>query len=91
VTRILLLTCLLILGWVPAAHADTSWWNQDFSFRKGTTAWNDLLEGDIDFKAVHAALSDIGYKGTATVELKGGNAEYLKDVNQRFEKILSGV
>jgi len=64
---------------------------KDFSFRKGTTAWNDLLEGDIDFKAVHAALSDIGYEGTATVELKGGNAEYLKDVNQRFEKILSGV
>ena len=36
-TRILLLTCLLILGWVPAAHADTSWWNQDFSFRKAIT------------------------------------------------------
>jgi L-ribulose-5-phosphate 3-epimerase len=64
---------------------------KDFSFRKGTTAWNDLLEGDIDFKAVHAALADIGYQGSATVELRNGNAEYLKDVNQRFEKILSGV
>jgi len=49
------------------------------------------MEGEIDFKAVHAALADIGYKGSATVELNGGDAAYLKDVNQRFEKILSGA
>ena len=64
---------------------------KDFSYRKGVTAWTDLLDGDIDFKAVHAALADIGYQGSATVELKGGNGDYLKDVNQRFEKILSGA
>jgi L-ribulose-5-phosphate 3-epimerase len=64
---------------------------KDFSFRKSVTSFDNLLEGDIDWKAIHAALADIGYQGTASVELKGGNLEYLKDVNQRFEKILSGV
>jgi hexulose-6-phosphate isomerase len=64
---------------------------KDFSFRKSQAAFPNLLEGDIDFKAVHAALGEIGYKGSATVELGGGDAAYLKDVNQRFEKILSGI
>jgi hexulose-6-phosphate isomerase len=64
---------------------------KDFAFRKGVTEWTPLLEGQIDFKAVHAALAEIGYQGTATVELSGGNSEYLKEVNRRFEKILSGA
>ena len=46
-TRILLLTCLLILGWVPAAHADTSWWNQDFSFRKAITIDTTAKGGNV--------------------------------------------
>lgn len=64
---------------------------KDFSFRKSVASFTNLLDGDIDFKAVHAAIADIGYKGSATVELRGGDAAYLKDVNSRFEKILSGV
>lgn len=64
---------------------------KDFSFRKSVASFTNLLEGDIDFKAVHAALADVGYRGSATVELRNGDLEYLKDVNQRFEKILSGV
>jgi hexulose-6-phosphate isomerase len=63
---------------------------KDFSFRKRVAEFTPLLEGDIDFKAVHAALSDIGYQGVATVELSGGDAAYLKEVNNRFEKILVG-
>ena len=63
---------------------------KDFSFRKRVPDSPPLLEGDIDFKAVHAALADIGYQGTATVELNGGDAAYLKEVNTRFEKILAG-
>jgi hexulose-6-phosphate isomerase len=68
---------------------------KDFSFkndpaiRKRVPDFVPLLEGEIDWKAVHAALVDIGYRGTATVELNGGNAEYLKEVNRRFEQILS--
>ncbi|MBS1857754.1 MAG: sugar phosphate isomerase/epimerase [Acidobacteria bacterium] len=63
---------------------------KDFSFRKRVAEFTPLLEGDIDFKAVHAALVDIGYRGTATVELSGGDGAYLKEVNNRFEKILAG-
>jgi L-ribulose-5-phosphate 3-epimerase len=70
---------------------------KDFAFkndpaiRKRVPSFTPLLEGEIDWSAVHAALADIGYKGDATVELPGGDAEYLKEVNRRFEKILSGV
>ena len=63
---------------------------KDFSFRKRMAEFTPLLEGDIDFKAVHAALAEIGYKGTATVELNGGDGAYLKEVNNRFEKIFVG-
>jgi hexulose-6-phosphate isomerase len=63
---------------------------KDFSFKKQVAAFPPLLEGDIDWKAVHAALAEIGYRGTATVELNGGDGDYLAEVNRRFEKILSG-
>ena len=53
--------------------------------------WWVVLEGEIDWRAVHSALAEIGYKGTATVELSPGNAEYLKEVNHRFDRILNGV
>jgi hexulose-6-phosphate isomerase len=63
---------------------------KDFAFRKRVAEFTPLLEGEIDWKTVHAALADIGYKGTATVELPAGDAAYLKEVNTRFEKILAG-
>ena len=63
---------------------------KDFSFKKRMAEFTPLLEGEIDFKAVHAALTEIGYQGTATVELSGGDGPYLKEVNARFEKILAG-
>ena len=63
---------------------------KDFAFKKRLAEFTPLLEGEIDWRAVHAALADIGYQGTATVELSGGDAAYLKEVNARFEKILNG-
>ncbi len=70
---------------------------KDFSFRnnpqvkKRVADFVNLRDGDIDWKAVHAALGEIGYKGDATVELAGGNAEYLKDVSHRVDLILEGA
>lgn len=70
---------------------------KDFTFRdnkqigKTVADWVNLRDGDVDWKAVHAALAAIGYKGDATVELEGGDAKYLKDVNRRFEMILQGA
>ncbi len=63
---------------------------KDFSFRQREAKWVALGEGDIDWKAIYQALADIGYQGTATVELDGGDAAYLSEVNRRFEKILMG-
>lgn len=64
---------------------------KDFSFRNMVAKWEPLLQGDIQWGAVHDALREIGYAGTATVELPGGDAAYLRDVNQRFERILRGA
>ena len=64
---------------------------KDFSFKKRTAEFTALLEGEIDWRAVHAALADIGYQGVATVELAGGDAAYLKEVSRRFDRILDGT
>jgi L-ribulose-5-phosphate 3-epimerase len=63
---------------------------KDFSWRKLVAKWVPLGEGDIDWHAIYAALNDIGYRGTATVELPGGNAGYLKEVCRRLNGILNG-
>ena len=63
---------------------------KDFSFKKSVAEFTPLLEGAIDWRAVHDALADIGFQGTGTVELSGGDLAYLKEVNARFEKILAG-
>ena len=63
---------------------------KDFKFEKNVASWMPLKEGAIDWRAVYAALGEINYKGTATVELPGGDGAYLKEVNRRFEQILSG-
>ena len=63
---------------------------KDFYFRKAETKWVNLGEGDLQWKQIYAALADIGYNGTATVELSGGDGVYLKDVSARLGRILSG-
>lgn len=68
---------------------------KDFSFRrdpqlKKTVAdWPNLLDGDLNWKEIHAALLEIKYRGDATVELSGGDAAYLKDMSQRVDRILT--
>lgn len=65
---------------------------KDFRFPQRRTAeWVNLKEGEIDWKAIHAALTEIGYKGTATVELADGDLEYLRDVARRVDSILSAA
>ncbi|MBM3784309.1 MAG: sugar phosphate isomerase/epimerase [Acidobacteria bacterium] len=50
----------------------------------------NLRDGDLDWKEVHKAFTEIGYKGYATVELSGGDAKYLRDVAARVDMILNG-
>ena len=65
---------------------------KDFKFEKREVAeWVPLREGEIKWPEVYKALAEIGYTGSATVELNGGDAAYLKEVNRRFDLILTGA
>jgi hexulose-6-phosphate isomerase len=64
---------------------------KDFKFKSRVAEFTDLFDGEIDWKEVHAALSEIGYKGPATVELRGGDAAYLAEVSKRLDRILEGA
>ena len=50
----------------------------------------NLRDGDIDWKDVHKAFTEIGYKGFATVELARGDEKYLRDLSGRVDMILNG-
>jgi hexulose-6-phosphate isomerase len=65
---------------------------KDFKFQKREVAeWVPLREGEINWPEVYKALAEIGYTGSATVELNEGNEAYLREVNKRFDLILSGA
>ena len=63
---------------------------KDFRFRKRVAEFVNLGEGDVNWPAVYRSLAEIGYRGPATVELPGGDAEYLRDVSRRVDRILEG-
>ena len=64
---------------------------KDFKFQHEVAKWVPLREGEINWPEVYKALAEIGYVGSATVELEGGNKDYLAEVNRRFDLILSGA
>jgi hexulose-6-phosphate isomerase len=64
---------------------------KDFRFPKRVAEFVPLREGEIDWKDIHKALTEIGYKGAATVELSGGDKEYLAEVSRRVDLILTGA
>jgi len=69
---------------------------KDFRFQRGQGGKSEaefvnLRDGQIDWKAVYAALHEIGYRGSATVELAGGDLAYLTDVSRRVDMILEGA
>jgi hexulose-6-phosphate isomerase len=64
---------------------------KDFRFANRKAEFVNLLDGEVDWREVHRALSEIGWSGYATVELAKGDAAYLKDVAQRVDRILSGA
>lgn len=64
---------------------------KDFRFKNMKADFVNLREGDVDWKEVYKALVEVGYRGTATVELEGGDLPYLKDVSRRVDLILTGT
>jgi L-ribulose-5-phosphate 3-epimerase len=71
-------------------HIKDFYFREDPATEKRLAAWVPLGEGDIDWKAIYLALEQIGFHGTATVELPGGDAAYLKEVCRRLNLILTG-
>ncbi len=45
-------------------------------------------DGDVDWKAVKAALMETGFSGWSTAEVNGGDRDRLADIAQRMERVL---
>lgn len=58
-------------------------------FKRHGYQWKNLLDGDVNWKEVLAALKETGYSGYLTPELDRGGEKYLKDLNGRIDKIIS--
>jgi L-ribulose-5-phosphate 3-epimerase len=63
---------------------------KDFKRKEDGYEWVNLGEGDVDWAEVRTALKEIGFSGSATVELDAGDEAYLRDVSQRVDKLLLG-
>jgi L-ribulose-5-phosphate 3-epimerase len=63
---------------------------KDFKRKEDGYAWVNLGDGDVDWPAVREAFADIGYSGSAIVELHGGDEAYLRDVSRRVDRLLLG-
>jgi hexulose-6-phosphate isomerase len=64
---------------------------KDFRFRNRQAEFVPLREGEINWPEVHKALAEIGYRGTATVEVRGGGEAELREISKRVDLILEGV
>jgi hexulose-6-phosphate isomerase len=64
---------------------------KDFKFEHNVAKWTPLREGAVNWPEVYKALSEIGYSGSATLELEHGDEAYLREVSRRFDLILTGA
>jgi len=55
--------------------------------RKGSQV--ELLEGDCDWPTVMKALDEAGFRGWAIAEVPGGDAERLKFLAERMDRVLA--
>ncbi len=63
---------------------------KDFKRTNDGYKWVNLGEGDIDWAEVRKAFGEIGYSGSATTELEGGDEAYLRDVSKRVDRLVLG-
>jgi len=63
---------------------------KDFKRKEGGYDWVNLGDGDVDWPAVRAAFTAIGYSGSVIAELEQGDAAYLGDVSRRIDRLLLG-
>lgn len=63
---------------------------KDFKRKEDGYEWVNLGDGDVDWPEVRKALAEIGFAGSATVELDDGDEAYLRDVSKRVDRLLLG-
>jgi L-ribulose-5-phosphate 3-epimerase len=63
---------------------------KDFKRKEDGYAWVNLGDGDVDWGVVRHAFAEIGYSGSAIVELDGGDEAYLRDVSRRVDRLVLG-
>jgi len=63
---------------------------KDFKIQGEGWKWTNLYDGQIDWKKVREAFTEIGYSGWFTAELGGGDEAYLRDVANRMDRIIQG-
>lgn len=61
---------------------------KDFKHGEGKYDWVNLGDGDVNWPEVRKAFAEIGFTGTATVELDDGDENYLRDVSRRVDRLL---
>ncbi len=61
---------------------------KDFKRKENGYAWVNLGDGDVNWDAVRAAFAEIGFAGSAIVELEAGDEAYLRDVSRRVDRLL---
>ena len=61
---------------------------KDFKRKEDGYAWVNLGDGDVDWPAVRQAFAEVGFSGSATVELAPGDEAYLRDVSRRVDRLL---
>jgi L-ribulose-5-phosphate 3-epimerase len=64
---------------------------KDFKRKRDGYEWVNLGDGDVDWPEVRKAFDEIGYVGTACVEIEGGDLAYLTDVRKRFDRVMLGM
>jgi L-ribulose-5-phosphate 3-epimerase len=61
---------------------------KDFKRLEDGYRWVNLGDGDVDWPEVRRALAEVGYSGTVITELDGGDEAYLRDLSQRFDRLV---
>lgn len=64
---------------------------KDFKVEGQGWEWTNLYDGKVDWPEVRKAFKEVGYRGWITAELRGGDADYLRDVAQRMDRIIAGT
>lgn len=82
--------------WVEALgpsimRLDVKGYSRDIANKQGKWAgFNaEIGDGDLPWDAACAALKEIGYTGWATAEVSGGDADRLKDIADRMQRVFA--